>query len=44
LERCSIVGPDRENTVRLTERPAPRVEAVSIDGAIFADDIPSTDR
>jgi hypothetical protein len=44
LERCSIVGPDRENAVRLTGRPAPHVEDTSLDGTAFLQDAGSTDR
>jgi hypothetical protein len=44
LERCSIVGPDRDEAVRLTERPTPRVEAPSLDGTSFLEDARSTDR
>ena len=32
LERCSIAGPDPEDAIRLTERPAPHVEDHSLDG------------
>ncbi|PSP72370.1 hypothetical protein BRC86_12585 [Halobacteriales archaeon QS_3_64_16] len=37
FERCSILGPDREKAVRLTERPAPRTEGISLDGTTFLD-------
>jgi hypothetical protein len=44
FERCSIVGPDRDEAVRMTDRPTPRVEALSIDSTALAGDARPTSR